>query len=171
MTDKTNKTISELFNIVDEYTESIILKELGELTAPVKIETIVKNYGIQVFKNKMGDSESGAIIINDDSSGIVVNSDESLTRQRFTIAHEFGHFISYKLQGKTGEIVEFRDGMSSLGTNMEEVFANKFASAILMPKKLLLNMLEVVDDIGKLAHLFDVSKKSVENRLKNLIIS
>lgn len=164
-----SKKISDLFNILDEYTESIIIKELGKMVAPINIETIIQNYGIQIFKRSISSNESGAIVIKDNESGMIINQNEPINRQRFTMAHELGHFISYRLQGKTGEIIEFRNGTSSLGTNIEEIFANKFAASILMPKTLIINMLNVTDDIVKLAFAFGVSKKAMENRFKNLL--
>ncbi|MCC2624899.1 MAG: hypothetical protein K0R14_772 [Burkholderiales bacterium] len=164
------KSVKELFPIIDDYAELIIVKELEELKAPVNIEQIVKNYGIQVYKESMEENQSGAIVINDNASGMIINKDDSLSRQRFTMAHELGHFISYKLQNKTGEIIEFRDGTSSLGTNLEEIFANKFAASILIPKTLLVSLIGSMEvNIEELSNIFEVSQQSLEFRIKNLL--
>lgn len=161
------KSLYELFPILDDYAESIIKKELGTISTPVDIEKIVDNYGICISKEKMEDYQSGAIAIDEDTCGMVINSNDAEVRQRFTIAHEFGHFVSYKYQGKTGNITEYRDSTSSLGNNIEEVFANKFAAAVLIPKKLFLSLYQYTDE-KELANIFNVSDACIRNRVKNL---
>lgn len=166
------KSVTDLFSIIENYTESIVVRELGGLKAPIDIKTIVKNYGIKVITEDMDKDKSGVIVIEENKSGIIINKSDSWCRQRFTLAHEFGHFISYKLQNKTGSIIEFRDGRSSLGFNEEEIFANKFAAAILMPRSLLIGLLNMVDGdnyINSIAKVFDVSEKALEIRIKNLL--
>jgi hypothetical protein len=54
---------------------------------------------------------------------IIVNAANAPVRQRFTIAHEIGHFAPHRgtvhLDGRTR--VNFRDGMSSMATDQEEI--------------------------------------------------
>lgn len=161
------KQLYELYPILENYTEKIIKEELGKITLPIDIEKIIQNYGIDLYKMNMSDNESGAITIKKDKCGIAINEKNSEIRQRFTMAHEFGHFISYRYQRKTGEIVEFRDGTSSLGINIEEIFANKFAALILMPKSVMISLVRHLNN-KELATVFLVSEKAVTNRIRNL---
>lgn len=69
------------------------------LSVPVEIVAMVSFYGFSVYGLDMDDDISGMIIVNDEpikSYGtnklIIVNSNHSSTRKRFTIAHELGHF-------------------------------------------------------------------------------
>lgn len=68
------------------------------------------------------------------------NPTESKTRQRFTIAHELGHFELHKQD--SGLFVDkefkmlFRDQNSSSGEIRKEQEANAFAAAILMPENI-----------------------------------
>jgi Zn-dependent peptidase ImmA (M78 family) len=101
-------------------------------------------------------------------------------RQRFTIAHELGH---WRLHGKKEVIVDhlvridFRDDRASAATHHEEIQANAFAAELLMPSEFILLELkkrglseaegvgEVVED---LAERFEVSQQAMEYRLVNL---
>lgn len=164
-----NKSISTLFSILENYTKSIILKEIGNLDPPIDIYKIADNYGLYVFEDDMGENESGAIVINDTGTGIMINKRDTPYRKRFTLAHELGHFISYRYQGKSGEIIEYRNNKSSLGKSVEEVFANKFAAAILMPKQVLVDIKKAIGNhLEELADIFEVSKTAIENRLENI---
>ena len=66
---------------------------------------------------------------------IGVNEDHHSNRQRFSIAHEIAHFVLH--HGDTyidkGYRVHFRDLESGSGTKREEMEANAFAAALLMP--------------------------------------
>src|SRR5438552_12834961 len=61
---------------------------------------------------------------------ILINKQTELKRQRFTLAHEFGHFLlqNHLKQRLTGK------GMGS----QREVWCNNFASSILMPREMML---------------------------------
>jgi len=62
------------------------------------------------------------------------NDPHPLVRQRFSIAHEIGHFILHQKQGqlfidKTYKVF-LRDQLSSSGENIQEIQANQFAAAL-----------------------------------------
>lgn len=159
--------LKELYPLLEEYTQKIILNELGELKAPIDIEKIIEEYGIEVIRGEFEQNESGAIKIVEWGARIVVNSTEPVVRQRFTLAHELGHYISYRVQKKTGTIVEYRDGTSSLGSSEEEVFANRFAASILMPIPIISHMIGKTDDLSEIARNLNVSKEALTHRIKN----
>jgi len=111
---------------------------------------------------------------------IGVNANNAEVRQRFTVAHELGHLVLHK--GKRLVVdravrVNFRDTVSTLATDREEMEANAFAAGLLMPAAALNNELhrivggryrsdnEVVD---VLAEKFQVSRSAMEFRLINL---
>lgn len=163
---KMGKRISDLLPIVDSYAERIIEDALGSISIPVDIEKIAEFYGIQIFRDEMSEGESGAIVINQSDCGMLINQNDHTNRQRFTIAHEIGHFVSYKYQGQTGERIDFRNLESSFGKDLEEIFANKFAAAILMP----ISIISEIKNRSKieLANEFNVSTAAIENRIKNV---
>lgn len=112
-----------------------ILDETELLLVPVEIIKIANYYGFSVFEFDMEDEVSGMILVNDNTIEkygtnkiIVVNSNHSSTRKRFTVAHELAHYI---IQGKPRKCYAHRD---SGVYNSEEREANSFASALLMPE-------------------------------------
>mgnify|MGYP002757522574 FL=1 len=98
---------------------------------------------------------------------IVVNSHDSAVRQRFTIAHELGHFYD-TYRRKLPRAKKDRGSLASKGTDIEEVYANRFAAALLMPAKAVRAKFNVVPDVGALARIFNVSEQAMSNRLHNL---
>ena len=115
------------------------------------------------------------LVRKEEESLIGVNSSESFVRQRFTIAHELGHFFLHP-QKKT--FVDFRDNKQGIARKPREVQANMFAAAILMPKKYLekdfasLIKNEFTEEhLAFLADKYQVSEKAMNFRLINLKLS
>lgn len=109
---------------------------------------------------------SGELIPDGDSALIRYNPADSAKRQRFTIAHELGHYI-------LGHGHAFRDPSSHFSMSYydsREVDANQFAAEILMPE-LAVNVLvkqRKIRDVNELARIFDVSVNAMSYRLKKL---
>ena len=180
--EKMNNSIKELFQNVEQITGDIIRDSNENIAEPraINIENIIQGFNIKVLYQTMEDKQAGAIFIRKDGSCIIVINDaDALVRKRFTLAHEFGHYVSYSYQKKTGTIVDNKDGTheefeaarneeSELGTNVEEVFANKFASCILMPKNLVIKAQEETTNIKELAKRFQVSQQAMEIRINTI---
>ena len=98
-------------------------------------------------------------------------------RQRFSIAHEIGHFVLH--EGDTyidnGYRVQFRDLESGSGTKGEEMDANAFAAALLMPAEWVKDAFyqqpfDLTEDgvLRMLAQKFQVSTQAMSYRLMRL---
>lgn len=101
---------------------------------------------------------------------IIVPAHTSPERDRFTIAHEFGHFILHYLWNRNKKadypekIVAFRKGSDRI-----EWEANWFAGAFLMPKAAFTHAFESTGgDLWTIAERFKVSTKAAEVRAKDL---
>jgi Zn-dependent peptidase ImmA (M78 family) len=75
------------------------------------------------------------------------NSTHAPVRQRFTIAHEIGHYAMHVKKSMDSplfidRLVAFRDDESSAGSDWEEVEANTFAVALLMLARLVREEIE-----------------------------
>ena len=114
---------------------------------------------------------------NENRAVIGINSLHPTVRQRFSIAHELGHLILHKPALKIDQhaFVSFRTSMSSSATDPDEVEANQFAAALLMPEALLKQCVhqfgenpDVEDAIRELAQQFDVSAQAMTIRLTSL---
>lgn len=75
------------------------------------------------------------IRFKDRSYIIFVNPNHSLTRQRFSIAHEIAHFVEHQ------DIINKEGSMSRSGNNDEEVLADEIAAEMLMPTDIVKNYL------------------------------
>lgn len=94
---------------------------------------------------------------------ILINLSEAPVRQRFTIAHELGHHVLHGTKS-------FRDPINQLpGMLQEEVDANAFAAALLMPEKYFVSAFHsALYSDKQMCSIFGVSKAAMGWRLKNL---
>lgn len=147
---------------------------------PVPVERMAQAEGIQIVRSKGGEQESGFLLRNDNRTIIGLNDDNAPVRQRFTIAHELGHWKLHKgrplIVDHTVRINK-RDGVSSAATDHEEIAANAFAAALLMPLPMISAAIKHCLELGvntqqhlidHLAKQFDVSTLALQIRLVNL---
>src|SRR5256714_5134516 len=114
-----------------------LLERFGE-HPPIDIEAIVKAHGIAIRRQELEDSVSGMLVIKDSHTTIGLNENHHPNRQRFTLAHELGHFLLHRSVSNIfidASTILFRDGTSSDGSKTQEIDANAFAAELLMPEK------------------------------------
>lgn len=147
--------------------------------APINVEQIATSLGITISKAPTEDDISGFLLRSPDGSAILgVNALHHMNRQRFTIAHEIGHFELHKHDQVHVDrsVVKLRNQISSKGEDHEEIEANRFAAELLMPEDLLIrDLLEFAEmDLNderrmqQLAKKFQVSVQAMTNRLVSL---
>lgn len=160
-----------------------VLEQAGIRKAPIVVEEILMRFGIRVRSEPFDGDISGMLYRDADGKRAVigVNANHSSHRQRFTIAHELGHYLLHRgrpmIVDKTVR-VNRRDRTSSMATDREEIEANAFAAELLMPRNLvdrhsrkLLRQHAAISDealVDKMADAFDVSAQAMEYRLVNL---
>src|SRR2546425_3925042 len=124
-----------------EATARRLISELGIRKPPVPVETLAERLGAQISYSPFEGDLSGMVFRDDAKIIIGVNSLHHPNRQRFTIAHEIGHMLLHKGQevhvDRTYR-VNLRDDLSSQAVSPEEMEANAFAAALLMPEGLLI---------------------------------
>lgn len=165
-----------------EQSVQALLQHNNIVEPPINVEGIVKAFGIVVRKKQNKDSDISGFLFRDNERTVIgVNSFHSLSRQRFTVAHELGHYLLHSQSDDRMYIdrnfeVMFRDNRSSDGSNTEEREANLFAAELLMPEHFLredlaaISRLDLVDDhfIKQLARKYKVSFQAMLFRLTNL---
>lgn len=136
----------------------------------VNIFKIAENEGINLKFVKMPETlKDVAGFFDAASKSIFVNNEDSPNRQVFTVAHELGHYILEHRPDQYG--VLYRRQIFSMEQAPAEKEANYFAANLLVPKKMLFDIMEKYnlndkdDDI--LAPLFGVSKEMMGYRIKN----
>ncbi len=135
---------------------------------PLDVLTVAEKLGIGVELVSLENDISGILynVEEKDSWLMQVNKDHHPNRQRYTIAHELGHFCLHRhLERYFEDKIFFRGSESS----KIEWQANDFASAILMPEDdFREKMSSGVKKIELLASLFKVSTLALRIRAKNL---
>jgi len=131
---------------------------------------IARGYGIEVIG--MPGLEGGVNgLIRKENGKVEILYDLTMhpNRQRFTIAHELGHFVKGHLRDRP----LFRDPSKNFNLDnydIHEVEANNFAANLLMPKEkidfLLYN--EGITSIAEMAGLLRVSEAAMTYRLRNM---
>jgi Zn-dependent peptidase ImmA (M78 family) len=151
----------------------------------VGVERIVASYGIELTLDKVDDDLSGFLVRDEQNlrkSVIGANKSHHRHRQRFTIAHELGHYLLHKGEtvhldeGRRAFAINLRDAESATGEDNEEKEANLFAAELLMPAKFLkkdlegesLDILEGSVALDRLATKYRVSTQALTFRLANL---
>lgn len=110
------------------------------------LSRIAFSLGLPVYDAQFEDSGiSGAIQKSSHGGKIWVNQFDSMVRQRFTMAHEIGHWTLHMIPGNAWsapqnlvdvELVEWRNGTAWSESDQQRK-ANQFAAALLMPLPLL----------------------------------
>ena len=154
-----------------------LLDNEGVLRNPVPIESLARRLGAELSFQPFDKDMSGMLYREGPRVVIGVNSAHAKTRQRFSIAHEIGHLLLHEGRpmfiDRDGRL-DRRDEVSALGTDTEEIEANRFAAALLMPRPLLAEAVGRLHRNGQavspevLAKRFEVSVQAMEYRLINL---
>ncbi|MGH7518855.1 MAG: ImmA/IrrE family metallo-endopeptidase [Gemmatimonadales bacterium] len=162
-----------------------LLHRLGVEKAPVPVEHLALRLGLQVERTELGDDVSGVLVVEDRRGVIGISVTEAPVRQRFSVAHEIGHFILHRAQLSVfidkqffkPYYAAFRDARSSAGTEKREREANAFAAALLMPAHLVRDAIadlrmDVADEdaLDALASRFEVSRQAMSFRVAKLAI-
>ncbi len=148
-----------------------VLREAGQHDVPVAVEEIAALHQVRISRAP-NDSFSGLLLRKDGKALIGVNSAEAPVRQRFTIAHELGHYF---LHPNKDAFVDFRDNVQGVLRTPREREANMFAAALLMPRKRLLRDFTLLAkngfteaELSVLAERYAVSEEAMRFRLINL---
>jgi Zn-dependent peptidase ImmA (M78 family) len=164
-----------LYKKIEEQTFNI-LSEL-KINTPNKIDVfkIAEYLGVDVKPAKLDSSISGLFVIKEQKPYIRYNDSEAPQRQKFTIAHELGHYVLHKdipLFVEKNEAVLYRNMDSTTGELLKEKEANSFAASLLMPKFMIDEQIENIpngkDPVIHLSEVFKVSSQAMYYRLNNL---
>ncbi len=148
-------------------------------SAPVPVERISKALGIRVEYAPLDGDLSGLAHVRGGIPIIGINTLHAPNRQRFTLAHELAHIQLHRAELEHAVHVDRgslrRDAVAASGTDPTEIEANAFAAELLMPRELLLAILdgrsvdlEDDDAVAVLAKRFRVSEAAMRFRLVSL---
>lgn len=139
---------------------------------------LAEENNIDVFEAELPDDVSGIYKKNKENQNdaIYINQEHSENRKRFSIAHELGHYFLGHITGMHIDKI-FRNELSSMAINKNEIEANNFAAELLMPTEEVENYItdlnennkmSLDDIIDKSSDYFKVSREAMRYKLKNL---
>lgn len=146
---------------------------LGLGPIPNLFETLENEAGVRVFALPLSDFKIAGMFFYTDQLGgcILVNGQHPPTRQTWSMAHEFAHFLSDRFQKELTILVEYERRPRS------EQFADAFAANFLMPssglRQRFLRIIQsrkdfTVADLCLLAEQYGVSIEAMTRRLEGL---
>jgi|TARA_R110002049_G_scaffold149648_3_gene312701 Zn-dependent peptidase ImmA (M78 family) len=134
---------------------------------PIDVAACAEAAGLTIYSLDLPNGVSGMITRADDgvSFECYVDSSEPSVRQRFTAAHELGHFVLHR--DMIGDGIQDNYLLRAEGlTNTQEAQANRFAADLLMPRNLISQAIDGgTTSVGALAELFRVSEIAMSIRL------
>lgn len=142
--------------------------------APIDVYGIIDKEAIVLSFEDMEDDHSGLLLVEKGVATIAINNAHHTNRQRFSAAHELGHYVLHS-RGHDRLFVDKayrRSKASSAGLDIDEIEANRFAASLLMPCDLIRRHVgsnPIMDlDIYRLALRFEVSEQAMTLRLVKL---
>jgi len=136
---------------------------------PVDPAVIAGKLGIDVVEADLHEDVSGMLVKepgNDPT--IYLSQRDSTQRQRFTCAHEIGHYVE-KQGDAEFSYVDLRSNEHAQGKPMAEVYADQFAAELLMPERLMRKFASSKQaEMWQLARMFGVSVEAMRIRRKRL---
>ena len=152
--------------------EVLATHEANEL--PIDVVLIARQEFIKVRAARFESAEvSGMLRWLEGSPEIIANRDHPYARQRYTVAHELGHFFLHCKGEEHRDYVDhkidfYRHGAANEANWRAEVQANKFAACLLMPSRLVKEARDVTTSPLQLAEMFGVSETAMNFRLAGL---
>ncbi|WP_226052966.1 ImmA/IrrE family metallo-endopeptidase [Dickeya chrysanthemi] len=141
-----------------EEQKKIILKH--QFSAPIKLGEIAKDFGLVVKIATLPADISGEIKEINNTVIIKVNRHDVKARRRYTLAHEIAHFLLHRHllgQGISDDIL-YRSSQS----DEIEAEANRLASDIIMPMKLVEEIIKKHYKGKKDAELYEATAEELE---------
>lgn len=164
------------FMIIEKIEEQAekLLERLEIKDIPTPMEDIARSLDIRISRAPSTDF-SGLLIRKDGHALIGVNSNEAPVRQRFSIAHELGHFILHPQKDAFVDLDYRKERADGTARPPRERHADMFAAALLMPRKHLIKDFRHLAKDGfteevteTLAKQYAVSEEAMRYRLINL---
>lgn len=162
----------------EQAAESIALEErnrlgLGDGAIPILRSVLEQDVGLRIFYLPLTPSKFSAMYIYSDQLGgcIAVNSLHPEERRRWSLAHDYGHFLAHRYKPS----VFFEDAYQRMPES--ERFADYFALYFLMPSNGLTRRFTDIRrakekitpaDLCTIAHYYGVSVAALTRRLEDL---
>lgn len=142
-----------------------VLARYWDNSIPVNPIEIAESMGVEVYKSNEFDVD-GEFLFYEGRPSIIYRPSGNTRRDRFTVAHELGHFCL-----RHGP--RYRDPRKNFSLSNYDLFerdANMFAAELLMPEEVVQYAVRVseMQDVEEMCEYFDVSGAAMRIRLERL---
>lgn len=162
---------------ISRLTAEFVLNQHWDGSLPINVDDIAGKLGLTVeysndINQRLNDDGliSGALVYENNAYHCIINKQQHTNRQRFTLAHEIGHFaLNHGEKYDNTTTLYRKDGGIANQNQNDEMQANVFASELLMPESQIYQQVikNGIEDIGELAKIFQVSEQAMWYRLKS----
>lgn len=155
-----------------------LIEALEYQNYPIPIVKTLNDLGFSVFASEMPAGISGFMLISadlkesfDSDKIIAIDQKDKIARQRFTLAHEFGHYL-FDYKEKNQRFISTYN--IDAAETEEEKIPSRFAAEFLMPSEIFkkrykeLSSLTPYERFNQLMEDFNATLKSVELRFEEL---
>jgi Zn-dependent peptidase ImmA (M78 family) len=138
--------------------------------APIDVFGIAERLGFVVDKIDLPNEIPARVEVHEDIKVIFVNSKHPTVKQRFSVGHELGHYLSGHENFSADARSNIDPDKKYLNPQYQQEYeADDFAAEILMPKKILkIDVLENNLSLQELVEKYEVSEQSMTIQLVNL---
>lgn len=144
-----------------------LIKTLGIKQVPIDLNKIAVLLGFNIISYPFPDKRKGMVYVEGKVRVIGINEKHPITLQRYTVAHEFGHFVN----GHQHEDNFFIEDETRYYNHhfQQEREADRFAAELLMPVSFLKNDVLIMGlDLNRLKEKYLVSEDAMRIRLETL---
>jgi Zn-dependent peptidase ImmA (M78 family) len=146
-----------------------VLKATFRLRVPVEPIGIAEEMGVRVVELELDEDQLGMLLIKPGiEPKIYLNQRDGILRQRLACALELGHYVRHSAKtNKYGRVDRVTD-RSTLKEDPDLVYAEEFATCLLLPEREFRVLAELgVDDL-EIALRFQVPREVVQRKLSEM---
>ncbi len=140
--------------------------------APIKLFPIAEKLNLEIIPYDDFPNDVSALLLKQKERSIIgVNTKHSKTRQRFSIAHEIGHYVLAHYKESYLDLTDIYEDANNLHSSLkdfEEKEANCFASELLIPAGMITKDFKKLKDAPSLAEQYEVSDQALWIKLMKL---
>lgn len=155
-------------NVIEQITSKLI-DQYKIFQGYTRIVELANLLGMKVKPTLFNDDNvAGMLKFENNEINIYINEYQSVNRQRFTIAHEIGHYILHRdLVANQKTSVFYRKDFNNFKDPIEAQ-ANRFAASILMPQDMVKGLYKLQFDADSIANILKVSTTAMSFRIMEL---
>jgi Zn-dependent peptidase ImmA (M78 family) len=142
-----------------------IIDETKISSPPVDVHKILAHIGINLLPYPFPETISAILLKESNMLVVGVNNTHHPNRQRFSIAHEIGHYLLGHYKDIFVDMAAISEGQFDASdtehNKVQEQEANHFAGELLMPTSMLRNDFIKLRNVEAIAKLYKVSKDAL----------